>query len=100
MNLYFLDSKGNERLIKENTTQETAINDILDWLGANHPGFKSGYQRCWWDDHDRFWVDVGSWDEFFIMHEANNGKCEACNIDFEQNKEANQDERIHENCRF
>lgn len=85
MNLYFLDSKGKETLINENATQETIVSDIRSWLKKNKPECKCEYSRHWVDDHGRYWVDFGSWEEFFIIHEPYKGEssneCEVCRID-------------------
>ena len=85
MNLYFLNADGKEKLVKENVTNENFTLEALKWLKENHPEFKSGYQRCWVDDYDRYWIDFGSWNEFFIAHapyeQLEIDECEVCRID-------------------
>ena len=71
VNLYFLNNENEEILVKEGAGSEN--DEILDLalkdLAERKPEFNSLYQRCWWDDHQRFWIDFGSYTEFYICHE-------------------------------
>ncbi len=71
MNPYFLNSDSEEILVKENVGPGGAsmIDEALTDLKERKPEVKSFYQRCWWDDHQRFWIDFGSNTEFYICHE-------------------------------
>lgn len=68
-NLYFLHADGKETLVKENVSTDDAIKETAKYLEENHPKNEAGYFRTWMDDHKRFWIDVGSWAEFFIVRE-------------------------------
>ena len=83
MNLYFLDADNEEILVKENVGPgaDNMLDEALADLKERKPEVKSLYQRCWWDDHQRFWIDFGSHIEFYICHEpkdmlvTNDHKC-------------------------
>lgn len=85
MNLYFLNADNEEILVKENV--KAKAEDIRDAamhdLETRMPDFNSFYQRCWWDDHRRFWIDFGSHTEFYICHEPYDHKCneDFCELD-------------------
>lgn len=68
MNLYFLDTDDNEILVEEDISKEQAVSLALNDLKKRVPKAKSYYQRCWEDDHGRFWIDYGSHTCFYIMH--------------------------------
>ncbi len=56
------------------SNSETDILKVMrEDLKIRRPEFNSWYQRCWWDDHERFWIDFGSHTEFYIAHEDGNG---------------------------
>jgi hypothetical protein len=82
-NLYFLNANSEEILVKENVGPgaDGMLAEALTDLKDRDPEFKSFYQRCWWDDHQRFWIDFGSHTEFYICHEEKgilekeNNKC-------------------------
>ena len=71
MNLYFLNANSEEILVKENVGPgaDGMLAEALADLKEREPEVKSFYQRCWWDDHQRFWIDFGSHTEFYICHE-------------------------------
>lgn len=71
MNLYFLNADNEEILVKEAISQnaDDMLAEALNDLKKRKPEVKSLYQRCWWDDHNRFWIDFGSHTEFYICHE-------------------------------
>ena len=78
MTLYFLDSQSEEHKVgpvklevgQLTSNSETDILKVMrEDLKIRRPEFNSWYQRCWWDDHERFWIDFGSHTEFYIAHE-------------------------------
>ena len=69
MNLYFLDRKDKQHLVATNVEEENAVGLALDDLGRRYPEMKSYYQRWWWDDFHRMWIDYGSHIEFYILQE-------------------------------
>lgn len=83
MNLYFLNANNEEILAKRDISQnaDDMLAEALNDLKKRKPEVKSLYQRCWWDDHNRFWIDFGSHTEFYLCHEAKDmlkkesGKC-------------------------
>ena len=87
MNLYFLNADNEEILVKENvghgaySMSEVAMKDLKE----RKPDFNSHYQRYWWDDYQRFWIDFGSHTEFYICHEEKDELIKndhKCNEDF------------------
>lgn len=84
INLYFLNNDDEEILVKENL--DCAIGEIstiaLEDLKTRRPEFNSVYQRYWWDDHGRFWIDFGSHTEFYIAHEPKDDVASGCNKDY------------------
>lgn len=69
MNLYFLDRKDKQHLVVTDVKEENAVELAIDDLGRRYPEMKSYYQRCWWDDFHRMWIDYGSYVEFYILQE-------------------------------
>ena len=62
-NLYFLDSRGNKRLLGSNMDWETALKMMNEFMDAHN--FKSYYKRVW-EVKEGTMVDVGSHTEFFL----------------------------------
>lgn len=69
MNLYFLDRNDKQHLVATNVEEENAVGLAIDDLGRRYPEVKSYYQRCWWDDFHRMWIDYGSYTEFYLLQE-------------------------------
>ena len=66
MKVFFQDSKGNERLLKEVDTLEEA-NKVVDGFLKDH-NYKSYYCRVMGlENKDGVLLDVGSYTEFFII---------------------------------
>lgn len=67
MNVYFRDSKGEKRLLKENVrTKESAIKIMQDFMDDHN--FKSYYTRMWYNENNGYtWFDVGSHSEYFLV---------------------------------
>jgi hypothetical protein len=58
---------GKERVIGTCETEEEAWKIIKDFLKEHN--FKSYYHRaCFIDELNRYWIDVGSWTEFFYVY--------------------------------
>ena len=74
MNLYFVDKDRKEHLVKEEVIPEGMGRNImplvLEDLKTRLPDFKSSYQRTWWDNFFRLWIDFGSHTEFYIVQSA------------------------------
>lgn len=69
-NLYFLNSHGDEEEIREvpdGSSEHDVLGMVLEDLKNRNPEYKSYYQRMWMDDYQRFWIDVGSHTEFYIV---------------------------------
>jgi len=69
MNLYFLDKDNRQHLIATDVEEENAVGLAIDDIGRRYPEVKSYYQRTWWDDFHRFWIDYGSHIEFYLLQE-------------------------------
>ena len=68
MTLYFLDSRGNQRLVKENVEEKTAIKEISHYVNNLNPTYEIHYYRSWYsEDHGGTMYDVGSHTEFFLL---------------------------------
>ena len=67
LNLYFLDNDGKQHLVAENVAEENAGDIVEQDLAERRPGMKSFYQRMWWDQYFRKWIDYGSHTEFYIL---------------------------------
>lgn len=66
--VYFKNSSGNLRLIKEANNKEEIKNIIQDFLDEHN--FKSYYWRMWYESEESYtYVDVGSHSEFFCIRE-------------------------------
>ena len=66
MNLYFLDSRDNKRLVKENVESENAMSYITQFINNLNPTYKIHYYRTW-ETKDGTMYDVGSHSEFFLL---------------------------------
>jgi hypothetical protein len=64
LKLYFLSSRGEERLIAECETVQEAHKEIDKFLDEHN--FKSYYTRSW-SDEEGIMIDVGSHSEFFVI---------------------------------
>lgn len=62
-NLYFIDSRGNYRLLTANVEELEAWLAIQEFLSEHN--FKSYYTRSW-DTDEGTMYDVGSHTEFFL----------------------------------
>lgn len=87
LNLYFLNADSEEILVKEyvGPGADGMLDDAMEDLKERKPKFISYYQRCWWDNHNRFWIDFGSHTEFYICHEEKDKLVtddHKCNEDF------------------
>ena len=66
-NLYFKRSNGEHLLIKENITEENALDEIAQFLKRHN--YASYYTRYWYEG-DKVIYDVGSWSEFLVLTPA------------------------------
>lgn len=67
MNLYFMNSNGEKRLIGADLpTKEDVLERISEFLLEHE--YKSYYTRVWYAD-GYTWFDVGSYTEFFLCDE-------------------------------
>ena len=69
MNLYFLDKDDKQHLVARDVEEENATAIALNDLKKRYPEVISYYQRCWWDNFHRFWIDYGSHIEFYLLQE-------------------------------
>lgn len=69
MNLYFLDKNDKQHLVARDVIEEDAMPKMLIDLYNRYPDFKNYYQRVWWDEFHRMWIDYGSHTEFYILQE-------------------------------
>lgn len=69
MNLYFLDKDDKQYLVAMEVAAENAVELAIGDLGRRYPDFKTYYQRVWWDEFHRMWIDYGSHTEFYILQE-------------------------------
>ena len=67
MDLYFLDNQNNQHLVKREVDIENVCSEVLEDLKTRKPGYVSFYQRTWWDNYFRYWIDYGSHTEFYIL---------------------------------
>jgi predicted hydrolase (HD superfamily) len=67
-NLYFIDSRGQYRLLRENV-EEKEIHILIQHF-LNEHNFKSYYTRSWNTDEGTMY-DVGSHTEFFLWGNKN-----------------------------
>ena len=67
MRVTFENKNGEERDIGYAETEKEAL-AIIDKFLKEH-NFKSYYQRrAFLEEKQRYWVDVGSWSEFFYIY--------------------------------
>ena len=69
MNLYFLDKDDKQHLVARDVIEEDATTIALDDLKKRYPEVISYYQRTWWDEYHRYWIDYGSHIEFYLLQE-------------------------------
>lgn len=70
MNLYFIRSNGEKRLVKESVKPEAVIKEIKAYTHSLNPNYKIYYYRSWYsEDHKGTMYDVGSHTEFFVLGE-------------------------------
>lgn len=65
MNVYFRDSHGKKRLLRENVATKEEAWKIMQKFMDDHD-FKCYYTRIWYSD-GYTWFDVGSHTEFFLI---------------------------------
>ena len=72
--LYFRNSYGNEELCGiGNINEKNVVRIVLNELANRNPSYVSHYQRTWRNDAGELWIDVGSWDEFYILRDFEGG---------------------------
>lgn len=71
LHLYFLDNENNYHLVTDNITPDSPVlmDLVLQDLMDRRPGFTSFYQRTWFDDKGRYWIDYGSHTEFYVLQD-------------------------------
>ena len=69
MYLCFVNSDNKIKKLKEVYTKKEINKIIKDFLDEHH--FKSYYTRIWQEDN-KWWFDVGSHTEFFVLVDAPN----------------------------
>lgn len=70
MNLYFLSSRGEKRLVKENVEASAAAKEMGEYVKSLNPNYQIYYIRSWYsEDHKGTMYDVGSHSEFFVLGE-------------------------------
>ena len=74
MNVYFRDSHGKKRLLRENVATKEEAWEIMQKFMDDHD-FKCYYTRIWYSD-GYTWYDVGSHTEFFLVDENVMGQYE------------------------
>lgn len=74
MKVYFKDSHGKKRLLKEVETKEDVWKVIQEFLDDHD--FTSYYTRLWFTD-GYTWFDVGSHTEYFLVDENLMGQYES-----------------------
>ena len=69
MNLYFLSSNGEKRLVASNINAEDNVYTLIEnYVKELNPDFKIYYIRSWGNvDKDGITYDVGSHSEFFLL---------------------------------
>ena len=71
-NLYFLDSRGEQRLVKKNVETETVMKVISHYVNNLNPTYKIYYYRTWFDETTGGTIyDIGSHSEFFLLVDEN-----------------------------
>ena len=73
MNLYFLDTKCRQHLVKENVDPgengEGIMMDVVNDAAVRRPEFSCKRTRTWWDEFLRLWIDFGSHEEYYICQD-------------------------------
>lgn len=67
MKLYFQRSNGELDFVKELASTDEAVSAALEDLKIRNPQYKTYYQRTWTDHNGWYWIDVGSWSEFYVV---------------------------------
>lgn len=77
MNLFFLASNGEKRLVKENiqleenadaVTSKVVSQEIRKYVAALNPNYKIYYTRSWYSSEEKGTMyDIGSHTEFFLL---------------------------------
>lgn len=67
--LYFRHSDGSDEYICDVNEKELYVDIALQDLYMRNPRYQSYYQRTWTDDNGWFWIDIGSWNEYYIIKE-------------------------------
>jgi len=71
--LFFRHSNGKEDKVASNVPWDRCVGAALDDLHKKNPKYQSYYQRLnkvVQDGKERFWIDVGSWSEFYIWEKT------------------------------
>ena len=70
MTLYFIDARGEMRLVKKDVEAETATKEISAYVKTLNPDYKIYYFRSWYsEDYGGTMYDIGSHVEFFLLAE-------------------------------
>jgi hypothetical protein len=64
--LYFLDSQGNKRKVKENIAEASVMAEITSYVKELNPKYEIYYVRTW-ETEKGITYDVGSHTEFFLL---------------------------------
>ena len=56
-------------MVMRDVSEEDVIPKMLIDLYNRCPTFKNYYQRVWWDEFHRMWIDYGSHTEFYLLQE-------------------------------
>lgn len=64
--LYFDDSRGNHRVVKENIAESEVNKAIHEFVKELNPNYKIYYCRMWKREDGDTVYDVGSWSELFV----------------------------------
>ena len=68
MNLYFLDSNNNKRLVKKEVCAKEVGSVITQFVNNINPTYKIYYMRSWYNEAENGTMyDVGSHSEFFLL---------------------------------
>ena len=68
MNLYFLSSTGEKRLVSTEVNADNVYKIIKDYIYEINPNYEIYYIRSWGDiNKDGITYDVGSHSEFFLL---------------------------------
>ena len=68
MKLYFLSSRGEKRLVKENVEVSEAAKEMGNYVKSLNPNYQIYYIRSWYrEDYKGTMYDVGSHSEFFLL---------------------------------